>query len=91
VAQKKRNSLRPDTTLAPVGELKDEVYVSGLPGCCLAAFKQAIMEVGDPQLLELRCSCGRSWQVTSSLDHRVLWRFRTHQGPRVEGGTYPAA
>ena len=91
MAQKKRNSLRPDTTLAPVGEPKDEVYVRGLPGCCLAAFKEVVMEGGDRRLLELWCPCGRGWQVTSSLDHRVLWRFRTHQGMSAEGGTHPAA
>ena len=40
--------------------------------------------------LELDCSCGRSWRITSSLDNRILERFVTHGGPRA-GGSYPAA
>ncbi len=88
---KKTKTLRPDTTLAPVGEPKDEVYVRGLPGCCLRSFKEAVVKPGeDRRLLELRCSCERAWNVTSSLDNRVLARFVTHGGPRV-GGSYPAA
>ena len=87
---RKKRALRPDTTLAPVGEPGDEVYVWGLPVCCLAAFKETVVEGGDRRLLELRCSCGRAWHVTSSLDDRVLERFVTHGGPRV-GGSYPAA
>ncbi len=88
----KTETLWPDTTLAPVGEPEAEVYVWGLPGCCLRSFKEAVVrKLGkDPRLLELRCSCERTWQVTSSLDDRVLERFVTHGGPRV-GGTYPAA
>ncbi len=92
MAGKKKQALRPDTTLAPVGEPEAEMYVWGLPGCCLKAFKEAV--VGTPherRLLELECSCGKSWHVTSSLDERVLGRFVTHGGPRVRGGTYPAA
>ena len=91
MAKKRRESLRPDTTLSPVGEPEDEVYVRGLPGCCLAAFKETVMG-GDRRLLELRCpSCGRGWHVTSSLDERVLGRFVTHGGPCAKGGSYPAA
>ncbi len=90
--RKKTETLRPDTTLAPVGEREAEVYVRGLPGCCLRSFKEAVMtKLGeDRRLLELRCSCEQAWQVTSSLDERVLERFVTHGGPRV-GGSYPAA
>ena len=90
-SKKKTETLRPDTTLAPVGEPEAEVYVRGLPGCCLRSFKEAAVKIGDERrLLELRCSCGRAWNVTSSLDDRVLERFVTHGGPRV-GGSYPAA
>ena len=90
-SRKKTGTLRPDTTLAPVGEPEAEVYVWGLPGCCLRSFKEAVVKLGgERRLLELRCSCERAWQVTSSLDERVLERFVTHGGPRV-GGTYPAA
>jgi hypothetical protein len=90
-SRKKTVTLRPDTTLAPVGEPEAEVYVWGLPGCCLRSFKDAVVKLGgERRLLELRCSCERAWQVTSSLDERVLERFVTHGGPRV-GGTYPAA
>jgi hypothetical protein len=46
--------------------------------------------MGERRLLELGCSCGRSWRVTSSLDGRILDRFVTHGGPRA-GGSYPAA
>ena len=90
-SSKKTETLRPDTTLAPAGEPEAEVYVWGLPGCCLRSFKEAVVKLGgERRLLELRCSCERVWQVTSSLDDRVLERFVTHGGPRV-GGTYPAA
>jgi hypothetical protein len=89
VAEKKK-ALRPDTTLAPVREPENEVYVRELPVCCICSFKEAILEADDRRVLELRCSCGRSWHVTSSLDSEVLARFVTHGGPRV-GGTYPAA
>ncbi len=86
----RKKALRPDTTLAPVGEPEAEVYVRELPICCLAAFKETVAEGGDRRLLELRCLCGRGWHVTSSLDDRVIGRFVTHGGPRV-GGSYPAA
>ena len=91
-SRRKAETLRPDTTLAPVGEPEAEIYVWGLPGCCLQAFKEAVVAKlgGDRRLLELQCSCGRGWQVTSSLDDRVLQRFATHGEPRV-GGSYPAA
>lgn len=89
--RKKKESLRPDTTLAPVEEPEAEVYVWGLPVCCLAALKDAVVSVDDRQLSELRCRCGRGWYVTSSLDERVLGRFATYGGPRVSGGSYPAA
>ncbi len=91
MARKKREALRPDTTLAPVGEPEAEVYVWGLPTCCLRSFKEAVVEGGARRLVELRCPCGRGWHVTSSLDERVLGRFVTHGGPRVRGGSYPAA
>jgi hypothetical protein len=87
----KKETLRPDTTLAPVGKPEAEVYVWGLAGCCLRSFKETIVEGGERRLLELRCGCGQSWHVTSSLDERVLTRFVTHGGPRVSGGSHPAA
>ena len=92
-----RTSLRADTTLAPAGEPEAEVYVGGLPVCCLRSFKEVVVagaQTGDEhrRVLGLDCaSCGRSWVVTSSLDERVLGRFVTHAGPRVEGGRHPAA
>ena len=90
-SEKKTKTLRPDTTLAPVKEPQAEVYVRELPRCCLRSFKEAAVRIGgERRLLELRCSCGRAWNVTSSLDDRILERFVTHEGPRV-GGSYPAA
>ena len=97
---RKREALRPDTTLAPAGRPEDEVYVRGLPICCLGALKEEILASrgGSPderRLLKLECGpCGREWVVTSSLDDRVLGRFVTHGGPRVAarpGGKHPAA
>ena len=87
---RKKKALRPDTTLAPVGEPEAEVYVRGLPVCCLGSFKETVVEGDGRRLSELRCSCGRSWHVTSSLDDRVLGHFVTHGGARV-GGSHPAA
>jgi hypothetical protein len=88
---KKRRALRPDTTLAPVDEPEAEVYIWSLPGCCLRSLKEAALaESRDRRRLELGCSCGRTWRVTSSLDERILGRFVTHGGPRV-GGSHPAA
>jgi hypothetical protein len=90
----KKGTLRPDTTLAPVEEPEAEVYVRELPGCCIRSFKEAVVAKlgGDRRLQELHCSsCGRGWNVTSSLDERVLGRFVTHGGPCLRGGTYPAA
>jgi len=87
----KRSALRPDTTLTPVEEPEAEVYVWSLPGCCLRSLKEAALaEAGEKRQLELECSCGRIWRVTSSLDERILGRFVTHGGPRV-GGSHPAA
>ena len=89
--RKRRSALRPDTALVPVGEPEREIYVWSLPACCLRSFKETAMsEVGERRRLELECSCGRKWRVTSSLDGRILDRFVTHGGPRV-GGSYPAA
>ncbi len=88
---RKKSALRPDTTLAPVGEPEEEIYVWSLPACCLRSFKEAALaEAGERRRLEFGCSCGRSWLVTSSLDERILGRFVTHGGPRV-GGSHPAA
>jgi hypothetical protein len=88
---KRKSALRPDTTLAPAGEADGEIYVQGLPGCCLRTFKEAVLaDVGERRRLVFECGCGRSWRVTSSLDGRVLDRFVTHAGPRA-GGSYPAA
>ena len=90
-ARKKRSALRPDTALIPVGEPEREIYVWSLPTCCLRSLKETAMsEVGEQRRLELACSCGRSWRITSSLDPRIPERFVTHGGPRV-GGSYPAA
>ena len=97
---RKREALRPDTTLAPAGRPEDEVYVRGLPLCCLGALKEEILarrgaSPDERRILGLACrSCGRDWIVTSSLDDRVLGRFVTHGGPRVAarpGGKHPAA
>jgi hypothetical protein len=88
---KRKSALRPDTTLAPSGEPEAEVYVWALPACCLRSFKEAALaEAAERRCLELECSCGRSWRVTSSLDERILDRFVTHGGARV-GGSHPAA
>jgi hypothetical protein len=87
----RKETLRPDTTLAPVGEPEAEVYVRGLPVCCLRSFKKSVVEGDERRLPEFGCSCGRGWRVTSSLDERVLERFVTRGGPPVRGGSYPAA
>jgi hypothetical protein len=90
-ARKKRSALRPDTALVPAGEPEHEIYVWSLPTCCLRSLKETAMtEVGERRRLEIDCSCGRTWRITSSLDDRILERFVTHGGPRV-GGSYPAA
>ena len=47
--------LRPDTTLALVGEPETEVYVRGLTACCLRSFKEAVVEGDERRLPELRC------------------------------------
>ena len=89
--RKKRSALRPDTALVPMGELEQEIYIWSLPACCLRSLKEtAMLELGERRRLQLDCSCGRSWRVTSSLDNRILERFVTHGGPRA-GGSYPAA
>ena len=87
----RKESLRPDTTLAPVGEPEAETYVRGLPACCLRSFKEAVVKANERRLPELRCSCGRDWHVTSSLDEWVSQLFVVHGGPRVRGGSHPAA
>lgn len=87
----KKSALRPDTTLAPVGEPEEEIYVWSLPACCLRSLKEAALaEWGERRHLELECVCGKSWRVTSSLDGRILDRFVTHGGPQA-GGSHPAA
>ncbi len=88
---RKKSALRPDTTLAPAGDPEGEIYVRGLPACCLRSFKEAALaEAGGRRRLGFECECGRGWRITSSLDERVLDRFVTHAGPRA-GGSYPAA
>ena len=88
---RKKGALRPDTTLAPAGEVEGEIYVQALPTCCLRAFKEsALAEPGERRRPGFVCACGRNWRRTSSLDCRVLDRFMTHAGPRA-GGSYPAA
>jgi hypothetical protein len=89
--RKRRSALRPDTALVPVGEPEQEIYIWSLPACCLRSLKETAMsEAGERRRLELDCTCGRSWHITSSLDSRILERFVTHGGPRA-GGSYPAA
>ncbi len=88
---RKKSALRPDTTLAPAGEPEKEIYVWSLPACCLRSLKEAALaEAGERRRLELECSCGRNWRVTSSLDERILNRFVTRGGGSV-GGSHPAA
>ena len=88
---RKKSALRPDTTLAPVGEPEKEIYVWSLPACCLRSFKEAALtQAGERRRLELGCSCGRTWRVTSSLDERILDRFVTRDAGSV-GGSHPAA
>ena len=89
-ARKRRSALRPDTALVPEGEPEHEIYVWSLPTCCLRSLKETAMSDVGERRLELDCSCGRRWHITSSLDPRILERFVTHGGPRV-GGSYPAA
>ena len=87
---RKRSALRPDTTLAPLGEPEREIYVWSLPACCLRSFKESALAEAGERRPELECSCGRNWRVKSSLDERILDRFVTHGEPRV-GGSPPAA
>jgi hypothetical protein len=88
---RRKSALRSDTTLTPVGEPEGEIYIWSLPACCLRSFKEAALaDTGERRRLELECSCGRSWRVTSSLDERILDRFVMHGGPRI-GGSHPAA
>jgi hypothetical protein len=88
---KRRSALRPDTALVLASEPEQEIYIWSLPACCLRSLKEAATsEVGERRRLELECSCGRIWRITSSLDDRILERFVTHGGPRA-GGSYPAA
>ena len=84
---RKKSTLRADTTLAPEGEPEKEIYVRGLPLCCLNSLKSSVSRTsGDGRrLLSFGCSCGERWIVTSSLDSRVLGRFVTHAGPKVHG------
>ncbi len=92
--KRRRNALRPDTALCPAGEPENEIYAHELPVCCLRSLKAGVLEQRDGRRrLELDCSCGRNWWVTSSLDEKILARFVTHSGPRVggTGGGLPAA
>lgn len=90
--RRKRDALRPDTTVMAAGKRSREMYIRAMPPCCLGSLKEAaIREMGGRRLLSLECpTCGGEWRITSSLDERVLERFATHGGPRVGGG-YPAA
>src|SRR5215218_8094853 len=93
IAQSTQEAERPQARYRPrprgqarAGDLRVVV-----PTCCLRSLKETAMsEVGERRRLELDCSCGRSWRITSSLDARILERFVTHGGPRA-GGSYPAA
>lgn len=91
-ATTKRAALRSDTTVMEAGPKGREMYVRGMPSCCLGALKEAVVRDADGRrFLSLECAeCGREWRITSSLDERILERFATHGGPRVGGG-YPAA
>lgn len=90
---RKKSALRADTTVAPAGESRREIYVGELPRCCLRSLKQAALaEGGARRSLSLACSCGKEWWITSSLDERILERFVMHGGPRVGGvGDGPSA
>ena len=89
--RKKRSALRPDTALVSAAQPDQEIYIWSLPASCLRSLKETAMsEVGERRRLQLDCSCGRNWRITSSLDDRILERFVTHGGPRA-GGSYPAA
>ena len=80
--RKRRSTLRPDTALVPASEPEQEIYIWSLPACCLRSLKEAAMsEVDERRRLELDCSCGRSWRITSSLDNRILERFHHHVSP----------
>ena len=88
---RKKSALRPDTTLVEADEPEEELYVWSLPACCLRSLKESVLaEPGERRLLELRCSCGKRWRVTSSLDERILARF-VARGEAQVGGSHPAA
>ena len=84
---RKKSVLRADTTLAPEGEPEKEVYIRGLPLCCLGSLKTTLGRKPEDgrRILSFGCSCEKRWVVTSSLDTRVLGRFVTHAGPKVRG------
>jgi len=97
-----RSVLRPDTTLAPAdggGRAGGEVYVGGLPACCLRSFKEAVVRLapeGEGRSPGHRCpECGRGWVVTGTLDGRVAVRFAVRggglSGERLPGGSDSAA
>lgn len=84
---REKSVLRADTTLAPEAGPEKEVYIRGLPLCCLGSLKKTLGRKPEDgrRILSFGCSCGERWIVTSSLDARVLERFVTHAGPRVRG------
>jgi len=89
-----RGALRADTTVAPVGDPRREIYVRELPKCCLRALKAAVLS-GPAERDGVReqafdCECGKSWLVASSLDERVLERF-VASGRRDGFGGGPSA
>jgi len=71
-----------------VGGTGGEVYVRGLPACCLKSFKEAVVR-GAPEggrSAEHRCpECGRRWAVAGSLDEKVLGRFVARGGSGESG------
>ena len=90
----KRSSLRPDTAFAPVDEPQQEIYIRGLPACCLRSLREVVIAEAPEgrRNLTLDCNCGKSWLVTSSLDEKVLGHFVTHAGPQAGGaGQGPSA
>ena len=84
---RQKSVLRADTTLAPEAEPGKEIYIRGLPLCCLNSLKTTLGQKPEDgrRVLSFGCSCGERWIVTSSLDARVLGRFVTHAGPKVRG------
>ena len=91
---KRRSALRADTTVVPAGESAERSLrprASDLLSPDRSRRRRSA-EVDGNRSLDLECSCGKRWWITSSLDDRILERFVTHGGPRVGGvGDGPSA